>query len=184
MANKATQLERVATIGEITRRFPSKIGRTGLMKCLYFLEVIRGVPLGYSFRLYTYGPFDSGVLDDLRYAEALDVVTSTPVYFSGGYGYEIESSDRNEDLIGRSEEFVKKYRADVDWVIDMFASKSAASLEILSTLIYVERESREANVPVSVEKIVASVRDIKPHHSEENIRSEADWLRSKDLLAA
>jgi hypothetical protein len=35
------------------------------MKCLYFLQTVRRVPLRYHFGLYTYGPFDSDVLIDL-----------------------------------------------------------------------------------------------------------------------
>jgi hypothetical protein len=34
------------------------------MKCLYFLQTVRRVPLGYHFGLYIDGPFDSDVLSD------------------------------------------------------------------------------------------------------------------------
>ena len=66
------------------------------MKCLFFLKVLKNVPLPYSFRLYTYGPFDSDVLDDLRYAEALGAVESTLVAYPGGRGYEYQRGRRSK----------------------------------------------------------------------------------------
>src|SRR5579863_9410428 len=65
------------------------IGRTALMKYMYFLQVLRKVPLGYRFTLYSYGPFDSDVLADVETAESLGVLESSVVGYSGGYGYQI-----------------------------------------------------------------------------------------------
>ena len=45
-----------------------RAGRTALMKFVYFLKELKGVPFDYRFTLHTYGPFDSRVLDDLSYA--------------------------------------------------------------------------------------------------------------------
>jgi hypothetical protein len=61
--------ERIGLIAYLAKRSP--IGRTALMKYCYFLQALRGVPLGYNFSLYSYGPFDAAVLSDLGDAEAL-----------------------------------------------------------------------------------------------------------------
>ena len=57
-------LQRTASIAELVRKASAGFGRTALMKCLYFLQTVHRVPLGYHFGLYTYGPFDSDVLSD------------------------------------------------------------------------------------------------------------------------
>jgi len=66
------------------------------MKYMYFLQAVRGVPLGYPFSMYSYGPFDSDVLADLSTAEALSSITVTPVSFSGGDGYQIRPGAKAE----------------------------------------------------------------------------------------
>ena len=68
------------------------------MKHLFFLKVLRRVPLPYNFRLYTHGPFDSDVLDDLQYAQALGAIESTLVPYSGGYGYELRAGTNAEKI--------------------------------------------------------------------------------------
>jgi uncharacterized protein YwgA len=56
---------RLGILSELVARSNNKLGRTALMKLAFLLQTVRGVPLGYHFRLYTYGPYDGDVLDDL-----------------------------------------------------------------------------------------------------------------------
>src|SRR5271156_955056 len=113
--------ERMALISVLVEHSPKgSIGRTGVMKLLYFLQTLRNVPLEYRFTLYSYGPFDAEVLSDLANAEALNVVCSTIIQFSGGYGYEIRPERNAKWLQDRSAEFLAKYEEDVDWVIGEF----------------------------------------------------------------
>ena len=37
-----------------------QFGKTAFMKMAYLLQELYGVPLGYRFSLYTYGPYSSG----------------------------------------------------------------------------------------------------------------------------
>ena len=71
------QDDRLATIAYLCTRAPGEgIGRTAVMKLCYFLQTLKGVPLGYRFTLYSYGPFDSDVLSDLGTAESRKAVSS------------------------------------------------------------------------------------------------------------
>ena len=57
--------ERLSLIPVLAESHPSHhIGRTALMKYMYFLQTLRGVQLGYNFSMYSYGPFDADVLSD------------------------------------------------------------------------------------------------------------------------
>ena len=61
------------------------------MKLIFFMKELKNVPVPYNCRLYTYGPFDSKVFDDLQYAELLGVIKSTLVHYSeSGTGYRLE----------------------------------------------------------------------------------------------
>ena len=51
---------------------PGRLGRTAIMKLAYLLQTVKCLPLGYDFRLHTYGSFESDVLNDLGSAESWD----------------------------------------------------------------------------------------------------------------
>ena len=67
------------------------LGRTALMKLLFLLTTIKSVPLGYRFRMYNYGPFDSEVLSDIDYAARLEALSVDMVRYKNGYAYNIIS---------------------------------------------------------------------------------------------
>ena len=58
---------RIGTIARLAEKAPPNFGRTALMKFCYFLQSLRGVPLSYRFTLYSYGPFDSDVLQQFNF---------------------------------------------------------------------------------------------------------------------
>ena len=152
------------------------------MKLPFFLVALRNVPLDYDFRLYTYGPFDSNVLDDLSYAESLEAVKSELIYHLGGYGYSIRPGVKADDIEARGREFLEKYREDIHWVIQKFGNESASSLELLSTVVYVDREALEQGENLSIEELATRVHEVKPHFSKEVIRSRAESLLGEDFL--
>src|SRR6266852_325989 len=98
MAKTDNKLDRIALIAHLVARAPTRLGRTALMKCLFFLKAVEHVPLPYSFGLYTYGPFDSDVLDDLQYAEALRAVEGTLVEYPRARGYEYQRGPKIEEI--------------------------------------------------------------------------------------
>jgi hypothetical protein len=174
---------RNALIAYLAEHSPSKwIGRTALMKYCYFLQVLRDVPLGYSFTLYSYGPFDSTVLSDLGDTEALGIIEETPLLT--GYGYKIKSAVSDKDLNELAGEFFKDYKEDIDWVIQEFGARSASDLELDSTIVYIDREASDANLELSEEQLVQQVRDVKPHFNESKIRRHVQALDERDLLLA
>jgi hypothetical protein len=174
---------RTALIAYLAEHCPGKwIGRTALMKHCYFLQVLRDVPLGYNFTLYSYGPFDSAVLSDLGDAEALGVIEETPL--ATGYGYKINSAVSDEDLDELAGDFLKEHKADIDWVIQEFGTRSASDLELDSTIIYIDREASDANYELSEDQLVQQVRDVKPRFSEGKIRKHVQALEGRDLLLA
>ncbi len=175
---------KLAIMTELVKRAPSKLGRTGLMKCLFFLKVLGDVPLPYNFRLYTYGPFDSQVLEDLQYAESLEAIHSVVVSYPGGHGYQLEGGPRAIKLEERAAEFVAKYDSSIDWVLQEFGSRSALDLEMASTLIYVDRTFVERGSRTQIPDLVRKVHDVKPHLTNDAIEREARSLYQRGFLRA
>jgi hypothetical protein len=175
---------RLATIVELAARSPAGLGRTALMKYTYFLQVVRGVPLGYDFSLYSYGPFDPKVLDDLEYAQTLKAAEVTPVYYPGGYGYSIRPGAAAESFRTRAREFLDRYAGDIDWVLREFGGLSAAQLELASTMVLVDREALQSTEALSLAELVHRVREVKPRFTDPQVLAQAESLQEKGLLHA
>ena len=160
------------------------IGRTALMKYMYLLQTLRSVPLGYRFTLYSYGPFDSDVLVDLSIAEAFEAVESELELFSGGYGYKIRPSRNAKWLQKRAEKFLARYSKDIDWVIGNFGSFTSSELELVGTIVFVDREPLRGKGRAELRQIAKLVHEIKPHFSKEKILQYASQLASESILRA
>lgn len=177
--------KRMALISVLAEQSPKgAIGRTGVMKLLYFLQILRDVPLDYRFTLYSYGPFDSDVLSDLADSEALGVVTAVIKQFSGGYGYQITPGPNADWLQERAAEFLEQYETDIKWVMGEFGELNSGELELASTIVYVDQEAAENNQSPSLDDVGEIVHEIKPHFSKDKIMEFAIWLSDSKLIRA
>lgn len=180
-----TYKARLGLIPVLAERAPAgHIGRTALMKYLYFLQVIRNVPLEYNFSLYSYGPFDSDVLADLSTAEALDIVAATPIEFSGGYGYQIRTGSGASSAKGKADLFLKGHRSDIEWLFSTFGDLNSAQLELASTIVYVDRELEDHKQTAPESDVAARVCEIKPHFTKEQVQRFVQRLMKQHLLTS
>ena len=154
------------------------LGRTALMKLLFLLTTVKDVPLGYRFRMYNYGPFDSEVLSDIDYAARLDALSVDMVRYVNGYEYYIRPGRAVDEIIDRDKPFVDMHRQDIDWIIANFASSSAGRLEMLSTIVYVNHKLEVS----STDDLIRVVNEIKPRFSEEVTRVDVDKFRRVGVL--
>lgn len=184
MFNIQGKLDKIGLIAFLVSRAPRPPGRTALMKWLYFLKTVEKVPLPYSFRLYTYGPYDSDVLDDLRYAEALGAVNSVLVAYSGGRRYEYQRGSKAEDIQERAHEFLAQHEASLDRMMSQFGGRSAGDLEMSSTIVYVDRSLADRGEKATFANLGAKVKAIKPHLAQGAIEREARALEQLGLLKA
>ncbi len=160
------------------------IGRTALMKYMYFLQTIRDLRLGYDFSMYSYGPFDSNVLADLSSAESMGVVQVTPVEFPGGYGYRISPGIRASAAKNDAKGFLMEHEEDIAWLFTVFGSFNSAELELASTIVYVDRELMEGNQHQPVAGVVNRVYEIKPRFTQPQIRKFVETLLAQQVLVS
>jgi hypothetical protein len=182
MSTDVNRLAIITWLAENASGLGRTFGRTALMKYCYFLQVVRGVPLGYRFSLYSYGPFDSDVLSDLDIAEALGGVKSSEVYYPGGYGYKIEVGEGAERIKHLGAAFIKEHEPQLRWIVDHFHGWDASSLELASTLVYSDREAERSGEVLTIRALSKRVRDLKPRFSIAQIEGQARRLQGDDLL--
>lgn len=174
---------RIATLVAIAGRKPG-LGRTALMKVCYLLQTLGDVPLGYHFTLYSYGPFDSDVLADLTSAEVLGGVSSRVVQYPNGYGYEISPTENSQLLIDLAPDFLEEYGDNIDAVLNKFGGMSKNDLEVLSTVIYVDRESARVDERLSTDELVHRVHEIKRNFTERFVNDKVTFLKNEGFLQA
>jgi hypothetical protein len=176
---------RLALLPTLAETAPSgHIGRTALMKYMYFLQTLRGVPLGYQFSMYSYGPFDSDVLADLSAAEASHIVDVTTVEFPGGYGYRIRPGSRAGEAKNNAYQFLEAHRDDVEWLFESFGSFNSAELELAGTIVYVDLELAESGLTGTLDELLSRVKEIKPHFTSDQIQAFTDALLTKGVLSS
>lgn len=175
---------RLGLICSLAEKCKGKAGRTALMKFAYFLKELKGVPLDYRFTLYTYGPFDSRVLDDLSYAEALEGVEGILVPFPGGYGYEYTIGQKGEELKQHAQNFLGEYDKAISSVVEEFGTKTAGELEMISTIIFVDRNAKERGFSNSIDELSDKVVKIKPYLTLKVVREETENLHEREYLEA
>jgi hypothetical protein len=169
---------RLAVFAELLERADQRFGRTALMKLCYFLQALKGVQLGYDFSLYAYGPFDSEVLADLRVAEDFSVIESSVVNFPGGYQYQLSLGENAKVFKTAARDFLKSNQAAISWVVENFAARPAAELELLSTIVYVDHQGRVSDEAALRDK----VKSIKAHFGLSEISQKIKLLREMGLL--
>jgi hypothetical protein len=172
---------RLAVIASLAEKLSGKLGRTGIMKLTFFLQELKGVPLGYSYRIYTSGPYDGQVLTDLKVAETLGVVKSEQFDWEGGSGYAIKAG-KKPTLSVEDQKLLSLFQGDSDWVAKEFGEMSATDLEVESTVFFVAKSAEREKQKASSDVIAKAVRAIKPHHSESRILRHIERLREKGII--
>lgn len=154
------------------------------MKLAYLLQTVRGLPLGYDFRLYSYGPFDSDALSDLDRAESLGLVSAQMVRFPSGYGYEFSLGPKNSLGSEPLNKGCEGYESEIAWALKEFGNSSAADLELITTIVYVDREMVSREEESSVEDLARTVKEVKPRFGDAYIIEKIKDLAKKELLVA
>ena len=175
---------RLAVLSTLVKEAPQKPGRTALMKFAYLLQTVRGVPLGYRFELYNYGPYDSELLSDLSQAATLKAIKSEMVSYQSGYGYQYSANDKGYSAIcNKVAKQLAEFEEDIAWVLEEFGTSSASRLELISTIIFAEREMQRKHQERSQSELQCRVKRIKPHFTEETIAEAINELSQKQLIS-
>jgi uncharacterized protein YwgA len=174
---------RAAILARMVCKAPDqKLGRTQLMKLFYFLQDLKDVSLGYDFRLFTYGPFDSEVLSDLGTACNLEIVKEEVKTYARGYGYEITPTPRAEGLSQELERTHSPIACAVDDIVRQAASYGAGELELRSTILFVDREYAMDGEMTTKDDIAIRTRGIKPHFDLATILQRVNDMDTKGWL--
>lgn len=164
------KMERWAALTQVVLQGEKTLGASGhtlIQKLFYLLQEAKDYPLGYRFKLYHYGPYCAELWGDLNTLAELGYLTIQPK--GNGQGYQITTTD-----LGR--ELVREYRAGfeglgsmVDELLALLGGEPVRRLETLATTFYVCKDWRQKGITPKDERVIASVRNLKPHLTEQEV---------------
>ena len=160
-------------IADLTKRLKDvspQFGKTALQKMVFLLQEIYKVDVGYSFGFHTYGPFAGELLGDLNFAERMGAVQVKSVEGSYGNGYLIEPGDKIGDIVARAEPFLTKHGKELDALVAAFGSKTAKDLELLTTIIYLNKEIMWDENKMTRTEAIGKIRELKPKFTDTDVR--------------
>ena len=165
----------IADIAERWSKAGNHLGKTALQKAIYLLQTLKGVDAGYDFSLYHVRAFDSSVLYDLDFAELMGAVKVT----SNGMGYAIKPSAFCDEIRKGGEDFVQSNSEAIEEIATVFGGFSAKQLELLSTIVFVDRSEPE----LDRKDLIKRVHAIKPHFGESDVESYLQQLEDNDYVS-
>jgi len=174
---------RLATLVTLIESSPTQtLGRTSVVKLPYLLQALHRIDLGYRFRMYTYGPYDAEVLNDIGSAESLGAVSVKTIDYPNGYGYEIRVGAGADAIKTRAVGWLQRHGGSIAAVAAEFGGQSATDLELTSTVVFLDREASEAAGRVSIKELAERVRAVKPRFSEGTVLDKIEALRVRGYL--
>ncbi len=150
----------------------SKLGRKAFQKLMHLSNDLAGIPTGYTFSFYIYGPFSRELSSDLELAEAAAIISSAQDNSSGAF--EIHEGAQAETAEKWAGDYFATYHTKLSALLEKFGKKPAKSLELYSTIVFIENSEQELRG--DAEKIVKRVNALKPKYSDTEIRSAIDYV--------
>lgn len=174
--------ERLILMADLAAKEPG-IGKTAMMKLMYLLQTLYKVPLGYDYKIYTYGPYCQTVMSDIEYAEFMNYISVEPITYKNGMsGYKIEATELGVAAINAST-LDDKYANPIHEVVAFFGQKKARDLELYSTIVFVYFSCLENGWDNSKEEICNTVKSIKPHFTLDTIKFAFDDLLAHQFIS-
>lgn len=170
-------LDRIPLIVKMSDITPN-IGKTAIMKCIYLLQTVKKVPLGYHFEIYTYGPYSSTIMDEIDYARQCGYISvESLTYPTGQFGYQINCIDDGKSIVSKSS-LISTYSKEINEIMSEFGDKKASDLELLSTIVFVTTVYK-----LSVQKEITDlVKKIKPKFEINYIDEKYKYLKEKAYI--
>ena len=157
-----------------------ELGKTAVMKMVFILQYVYKMKLGYSFDIYTYGPYTAEVSDDLDSLICGRFIDAETYPYNNTLCYVFTANKKLKDLKSTlSPDDEQK----ISTVLKLFGDKKAKELELDSTIIYMKNSYVKNGWGDTKADIIKDVNEIKPHFSLDNIGRAYDILEKNNMLA-
>lgn len=158
------------------------VGRTAVQKIMYFLNA-KGVPMGYRFDLYHYGPFSDQVISDIDWLVADDVIaeqSQKPEKYSN-----YAPGEGAEEFLAKFDQTLAPITNQVKETVSLLAPMKPEKLELLATLDYIYRQEKSAGKTPLKQAVVSRLQKVKPDKfTQEDVEQAYDEMIEVGLTEA
>lgn len=161
----ANKTERYATILYIIKKITEKgkhTRKSAIQALTYLLQEGYEIPLGYQFRMGTFGILSPGLLFDLESMIDSDVITLSTV--DKGFNYAFGPNGNPAAAAGK--EFIKAHKDTLDKGLDAYAGRWSPEVSEAAALLFYEKEADSSS---SVDEIIGKVKELFPKEKEEKL---------------
>jgi uncharacterized protein YwgA len=176
--------ERYGLIVELTVRMQAisrQFGKTSIQKMIYLLQALYEVDYGYDFSFYTYGPYSFDLSRDLKIIEhhgGLDICFVN----SETRGYLIKPGANNYLFRKKAADSIHRAGSNLDAAINEFGAYNTRDLELRSTIIYADRDSRDNKKQHCRGDFIKLIHNLKPHFELNYIENVVAGLEEKGFI--
>lgn len=156
-----------------------QFGKKAAQKVVYLLQQIGKVPTGFRYTFYTYGVFSSELANTLGVVEGLGGIVID--YDQDSNAYSIGPGDKADKIRQRGHSFLDSHEDAIDKIVTFAKGKTARTLELVSTIIFVAMNEKLHTQNMEAE-LIERVRALKPQFSDTEIKSEIVGLLRMNYL--
>ncbi|HYM62046.1 MAG TPA: hypothetical protein VEZ11_14285 [Thermoanaerobaculia bacterium] len=164
-------LQRSAIVAILVKEYRARnafCGETLVQKSVYLLQELLGVPLGFDYQLYIYGPFSFELQRHLASMMADDMIAVRPTES----GATFEPAAQTAYLETHVSKTIAANRRAIEFAVRHLAGRGVKQLERLATALYF---TVSANDP-TVDGRAAMIRQVKPHISADEARKAVEQI--------
>lgn len=168
-------------VEEFQKTSQGHLGRTAIQKICYFAQSL-GVPLNFEFKILYYGPYSHELASEVELLLASDVLEDTskkPSAYSA-----LRLGPAAHKLLETYPELTERYRPTVARVAAAFGELGPSTLELLSTLHFIDRRLRASGTEhPSRDEVVKRFQQVKQDRfSKGEIEAAYDAMRRAGLI--
>ena len=194
MLRTIERIKLLLTVVDLGQTKIGPVGHTLIQKLVYLLQAAKGVPLGYKFKLYYYGPYCKELWGELNNLEEYGFVAIASKV--GGWGYDISLTPKGREWLANetdnTDEAAGKvspnndFRKEIEELLELLGGEPVRRLEALTTVHYIYSDWKRKGLGFSDDenqkKLIESVKNLKPHLEEDEIELAYKTLEEKALL--
>jgi len=165
-----TDVQRSALIATLVKEYRTRnlfCGETHVQKSVYFMQELFGVPLGFEFLLYKYGPFSFELQGHVASMRADDMLTVRALEYATTFepGEQVSYLEKN---LPRT---IASHKEAINFVVKNLGPRGVKQLEPLATALYFTRQADD-----SVDVRASKIREVKPHISLQEARESVEQI--------
>ncbi|HCG99015.1 MAG: hypothetical protein A2074_01420 [Candidatus Aquicultor primus] len=153
-------------------------GKKVMQKLVYFLQE-RGVPLGFKYQLYFYGPYSNELAYAVSDFESFGILVAQP---AANNATAYKSGPTANIFIEANNVLVDKFKPVVEAVLHDFGRRSSSELELMATIHFIDKSMCSKNGVSEKNQVIALTKKEKKKFPEEAIGQAYEELVKTGLI--